>query len=136
MLATGLAPTFLNPHVYLDTVVLLGTLANQQHDGRWLFGAGAVAASTAWFSASGSARAAWLGCSPRRNLADPGLADRGHHADAWRLVGAHRALTRPGSRQNRVVADSEPDSDRPLGRRESKKLRTRQAIRREAFRLF
>ena len=34
------------------------------------------------------------------------------------------------------MADSEPDSDRPLGRRESKKLRTRQAIRREAFRLF
>ena len=49
VLATGLALTFLNPHVYLDTVVLLGTLANQQHDGRWLFGAGAVAASTAWF---------------------------------------------------------------------------------------
>jgi AcrR family transcriptional regulator len=34
------------------------------------------------------------------------------------------------------VADSEPDSDRPLGRRESKKLKTRQAIRGEAFRLF
>ena len=49
VLLTCLALTFLNPHVYLDTVVLLGTLANQQHDGRWLFGAGAGAASVVWF---------------------------------------------------------------------------------------
>lgn len=49
VLLTCLALTFLNPHVYLDTVVLLGTLANQQHGGRWLFGAGAVTASTVWF---------------------------------------------------------------------------------------
>ena len=41
--------TFLNPHVYLDTVVLLGTLANRQGEGRWLFAAGAAAASTVWF---------------------------------------------------------------------------------------
>ena len=42
--------TFLNPHVYLDTVVLLGALANQQiGHGRWLFGAGAMMASVAWF---------------------------------------------------------------------------------------
>ena len=46
---TCLALTFLNPHVYLDTVVLLGTLANQQDGGRWLFGAGAATASTVWF---------------------------------------------------------------------------------------
>ena len=49
VLLTCLALTFLNPHVYLDTVVLLGTLANQQGDRRWLFGAGAAAASTVWF---------------------------------------------------------------------------------------
>ncbi len=49
VLLTCLALTFFNPHVYLDTVVLLGTLANQQHDGRWLFGAGAATASTVWF---------------------------------------------------------------------------------------
>lgn len=49
VLLTCLALTFLNPHVYLDTVVLLGTLANQQQDGRWLFGAGAAAASGVWF---------------------------------------------------------------------------------------
>lgn len=46
---TCLVVTWINPHVYLDTVVLLGTLANQHPDGRWLFGVGAAAASTAWF---------------------------------------------------------------------------------------
>lgn len=49
VLLTCLALTFLNPHVYLDTVVLLGTLANQHADGRWLFGIGAVTASVVWF---------------------------------------------------------------------------------------
>ncbi len=48
-----LAFTYLNPHVYLDTVVLLGVLANQQQD-RWLFGAGAVLASVVWFAALGA----------------------------------------------------------------------------------
>jgi L-lysine exporter family protein LysE/ArgO len=50
---TCLALTWLNPHVYLDTVVLIGTLANQHHDGRWLFGVGAAAASTLWFTTLG-----------------------------------------------------------------------------------
>jgi L-lysine exporter family protein LysE/ArgO len=46
--------TYLNPHVYLDTVVLLGSLANQRGtDGRWLYGLGAVAASFTWFFALG-----------------------------------------------------------------------------------
>lgn len=49
VILTCLALTFLNPHVYLDTVVLLGTLANQHADGRWLFGVGAVSASVVWF---------------------------------------------------------------------------------------
>ena len=50
---TCLALTFLNPHVYLDTVVLRGALANEHHDGRWLFGAGAVGASAVWFTTLG-----------------------------------------------------------------------------------
>lgn len=51
-IAACLGFTFLNPHVYLDTVVLLGALANQQgDDGRWLFGGGAALASLLWFSA-------------------------------------------------------------------------------------
>jgi L-lysine exporter family protein LysE/ArgO len=46
--------TFLNPHVYLDTVVLLGSIANQRPDpGRWVFGAGACAGSLLWFAALG-----------------------------------------------------------------------------------
>ncbi len=53
VLLTCLALTFLNPHVYLDTVVLLGTLANQHADGRWLFGIGAVTASVVWFVSLG-----------------------------------------------------------------------------------
>ena len=44
--------TFLNPHVYLDTVVLLGTLANQRSQ-PWVFGAGAATASALWFAALG-----------------------------------------------------------------------------------
>jgi L-lysine exporter family protein LysE/ArgO len=49
VLLTCAALTFLNPHVYLDTVVLLGALANEHRDERWLFGVGAVAASAVWF---------------------------------------------------------------------------------------
>lgn len=46
--------TFLNPHVYLDTVVLVGALANQRPDpARWLFGTGAMSASLCWFAALG-----------------------------------------------------------------------------------
>ena len=54
VLLASLGFTFLNPHVYLDTVVLLGSLAGQHGDpGRWAFGAGAVAASLTWFVALG-----------------------------------------------------------------------------------
>lgn len=50
-LATCLALTWLNPHVYLDTVFLLGTVANTHGDGRWLFAAGAGLGSIVWFLA-------------------------------------------------------------------------------------
>jgi L-lysine exporter family protein LysE/ArgO len=53
VLATCAALTFLNPHVYLDTVVLLGALANEHGDGRWFFGLGAVCASALWFTGLG-----------------------------------------------------------------------------------
>lgn len=53
-MATCIAFTFLNPHVYLDTVILLGSLANQCGDsGRWVFGSGAAAASFVWFFSLG-----------------------------------------------------------------------------------
>jgi L-lysine exporter family protein LysE/ArgO len=54
VLVACLGFTFLNPHVYLDTVVLLGAMANQHADvGRWLFALGAAGASLAWFTALG-----------------------------------------------------------------------------------
>jgi L-lysine exporter family protein LysE/ArgO len=53
ILATCLALTWLNPHVYLDTVVVLGSIATTQAGGRWWFAAGAGAGSAAWFSALG-----------------------------------------------------------------------------------
>jgi len=54
VIATTAALTLLNPHVYLDTVVLLGSLANQHgEDARWIFAAGAVTGSVAWFAGLG-----------------------------------------------------------------------------------
>lgn len=52
-LVTVMTLTWLNPHVYLDTVLLLGTLANQHGELRWWFGAGAVLGSVIWFGALG-----------------------------------------------------------------------------------
>ena len=46
---TCLALTWLNPHVYLDTVFLLGSVASTHGDARWVFAAGAMLASIAWF---------------------------------------------------------------------------------------
>lgn len=55
ILAQTLAVTFLNPHVYLDTVVLLGSISAQYSDAeRPLFAAGAVSASFVWFMALAS----------------------------------------------------------------------------------
>jgi len=52
ILAT-LAFTWLNPNVYLDTVLLIGGVAATHGDGRWLFAAGAILASLTWFFALG-----------------------------------------------------------------------------------
>lgn len=80
VLLHAFALTWLNPHVYLDTVLLLGSLANQHGDeGRWWFGAGAAIGSLGWFAALGAgARGAsrWLS-SPR----------------AWRAIDIVVALT-------------------------------------------
>lgn len=48
---TVLALTWLNPHVYLDTVFLLGSIATTHGDQRWVFAAGAMLGSAIWFSA-------------------------------------------------------------------------------------
>ena len=48
--AATLAVTLLNPHVYLDTVVLLGSISSSfPGSGRFLFGGGAISASFIWF---------------------------------------------------------------------------------------
>jgi len=75
------AVSLLNPHVYLDTVVLVGGLAGQQPDAaaRALFAAGAGAMSAVWFFATG------LGASALAPvLARPA---------AWRVIDALIALT-------------------------------------------
>ena len=50
---TCLALTWLNPHVYLDTVVLLGSMASTYGDHRWQFAAGAALGSALWFTGLG-----------------------------------------------------------------------------------
>lgn len=50
---TCLALTWLNPHVWLDTVALLGSLSAQYAPAQWTFGAGAMVASFVFFSALG-----------------------------------------------------------------------------------
>ncbi len=50
---TCLALTWLNPHVYLDTVVLLGSIGATYGDARWTFALGAALGSLAWFTALG-----------------------------------------------------------------------------------
>ncbi|NYV75826.1 LysE/ArgO family amino acid transporter [Streptomyces sp. UH6] len=50
---TCLALTWLNPHVYLDTVLLLGSVASDRGSLRWVFGCGAMLASLVWFAGLG-----------------------------------------------------------------------------------
>ena len=48
------ALTWLNPHVYLDTVLLVGSIAaHHGPTGKWWFGAGAGVASIVWFTSLG-----------------------------------------------------------------------------------
>jgi len=77
--ATAIALTWLNPHVYLDTVLLLGSIASAQGEGRWWFGAGASLGSLVWFVGLGYG--ARLG---HRVLARP---------SAWRVLDVLIGLT-------------------------------------------
>lgn len=52
-LATMAALTWLNPHVYLDTVILLGSIGNQFTPNQWWFALGAAAGSFVWFFSLG-----------------------------------------------------------------------------------
>jgi L-lysine exporter family protein LysE/ArgO len=68
----------LNPHVYLDTVLLLGSIAGTYGADRWWFGLGAAIGSILWFSS--------LGFGAR--LLRPFFAK----AIAWRILDAFIAL--------------------------------------------
>ena len=82
-LSAAFAFTYLNPHVYLDTVVLLGGLgARQPPDLRAAFAAGACLASAMWFGLLGFGAAA---AAPR--LRSP---------HTWRVVDALVALLMTG----------------------------------------
>jgi L-lysine exporter family protein LysE/ArgO len=78
-LVSALALTYLNPHVYLDTVVLLGSVGAQHgDDGRIAFATGAGLASLMWFVTLGYGAAAasrWL-----------------RHPAAWRAIDATVAV--------------------------------------------
>jgi L-lysine exporter family protein LysE/ArgO len=87
-LLTCLALTYLNPHVYLDTVLLLGSIA-QRHPHRWLFGAGAAAASLVWFTA--------LGFGAQR------LAPALGRPSAWRILDALIAVVMLGVAANLLI---------------------------------
>jgi L-lysine exporter family protein LysE/ArgO len=52
-LAMCAAFTWLNPHVYLDTVILLGSIGNQFVPNQWWFALGAATASFVWFFSLG-----------------------------------------------------------------------------------
>jgi L-lysine exporter family protein LysE/ArgO len=82
-LAMSLGFTFLNPHVYLDTVLLLGSLANQRAGtGKWFFAAGAMTASFSWF----------FGLGYGAQLLTPVF----RRAIAWRVLDSLIALTMMG----------------------------------------
>lgn len=61
VLLSVLAMTWLNPHVYLDTVILVGSIANTFKANAWYFGAGAMAGSVIWFFAIGYSAKAMSG---------------------------------------------------------------------------
>jgi L-lysine exporter family protein LysE/ArgO len=73
VVARAVALTWLNPHVYLDTVLLLGSIAGTHGPtGRWWFALGACVASLAWFA----------GLAYGARLAAPRLAS----ARAWQVL--------------------------------------------------
>jgi L-lysine exporter family protein LysE/ArgO len=77
-IAQAAAFSWLNPHAWLDTTVLIGSLAQAQGEpGNWVFAAGAASASTAWFvTLAWAARrmAPWFARPQAWRLLDSGVA--------------------------------------------------------------
>ncbi|MFT2691111.1 LysE/ArgO family amino acid transporter [Clavibacter zhangzhiyongii] len=103
VVAACLALTWLNPHVYLDTVLLVGSVAAGHGDGRWAFGVGAMVASCVWFTLLATAArvfapvlarpAAWrvldtviAGGDARARRADPAAARAGRAGEGARIL--------------------------------------------------
>lgn len=60
---TALTLSIVNPHAWVDSLVVLGTMANSFTDQRWFFAAGAFVACIVWhgvLAGGGSALAGWL----------------------------------------------------------------------------
>ena len=76
------AVTWLNPHAYLDTVVLIGSVAASYGEQRWWFTAGAILASAVWFGALATGARAFS-----RRLARPAT---------WRIIDAVTGLVMIG----------------------------------------
>lgn len=53
VLGTAVLLTWANPHVYLDTMVLLGSISTQHAPLEWAFGAGAMLSSLTFFASLG-----------------------------------------------------------------------------------
>jgi L-lysine exporter family protein LysE/ArgO len=53
VITTVLAMSLLNPHVYLDTVIFIGSIGNTFGENRWFFAFGAMLASLVWFTGIG-----------------------------------------------------------------------------------
>jgi L-lysine exporter family protein LysE/ArgO len=79
---TALILTWANPHVYLDTVGLIGAVAATYGPGRWAFGAGALMASVLFF----------VGLGYGARVLAPVFATAG----AWRVLDAVVGLTMLG----------------------------------------
>lgn len=86
---TVFALTWLNPHVYLDTVLMLGSIAATHSEARWVFACGAIVASLVWFTALGYG-ARYLG----RWLSSP---------TAWRILDGIIAVIMIGLAASLVV---------------------------------
>lgn len=82
VVSTALGLTWLNPHVYLDTFVLLGSIGSTHGEARWAFAVGAVTGSVVWFTALG--------------LAARALAPVFARPNAWRILDAAIALVMTG----------------------------------------
>lgn len=90
-LAMCLAFTWLNPHVYLDTVVLLGSISTQYQPNQMLFGAGAVSASFVFFFSLGYGARFLVQCLRTRGVEGVGICrwrDHGIHCNIFDRLAA------------------------------------------------